>query len=105
MAQKKAANKPNLKPLGDRVLVRPVDQEEEKKSASGIIIPQTVKEDKPDRGTVIAVGPGKTDDNGKKVPMSVKTGDTIIFQWGEKITIDDEDYFIVSDSNILATVG
>ena len=95
----------NITPLGDRVVVRTLKGEKgEKKSAAGIIIPVTAEEDKADRGKVVAVGEGRTDNDGKLIPMKVKVGDNVMFQWGDKITIDEEEYFIVSESSILAII-
>ncbi|MSU56411.1 MAG: co-chaperone GroES [Candidatus Taylorbacteria bacterium] len=92
-----------VKPLADRVLVRELKKEGER-SVSGIIIPETVGEDRGARkGEVIAVGPGKFDD-GVLVPMSVKVGDKVLFQWGDKLTIDGEEYEMVNESAILALI-
>lgn len=94
-----------ITPLGDRALIKMLDEsDQEKKSASGIIIPATAKEEKPDRGKVVAVGKGKVDDNGKVRPLQVKEGDKVIFQWGDKLSIDNEEYYLVSESNILAII-
>ncbi len=100
---KSVKNKTNIVPLADRVLVSLPPREE--KTASGIIIPDTVNEEQKEskEGEVIAVGKGKYDD-GILVPMQVKKGDTILFQWGDKIEIDDTEYYVVSESNILAVV-
>ncbi|MEX2585742.1 MAG: co-chaperone GroES [Balneolaceae bacterium] len=93
----------SIKPLSDRVLVRPDDAEE--KTSSGIIIPDTAKE-KPQRGTVVAAGPGKVE-NGTKVEMSVKKGDHILYgkYSGTEITLDGEDYLIMRESDILGIVS
>jgi len=97
-------NKLKISPLGDRVLVTVSPREE--KTASGIIIPDTVSDEQKDNkeGKVVAVGPGKYDD-GVLVPMQVKKGDKVLFQWGDKIEIDDVEYYMVSESSILAIVG
>src|SRR3989344_3385294 len=93
----------NVKPLGDRVLVRELKKEGEK-IVSGIIIPESAGEDRGARkGEVVAVGPGKYDD-GVLVPMGVKVGDKVLFQWGDKLTIDGEEYEMVSESAILAVI-
>lgn len=94
-----------IQPLGDRVLVKPITGAEEK-SASGIIIPDTARTEKPERGTVVAVGEGKRTERGDLLPMRVSVGDTIIFsKYGyDEVKVDDEDYYIVSESNILAIV-
>jgi chaperonin GroES len=88
-----------FRPLGDRVLVKRV--EEEQKTKGGIIIPDTAKE-KPQEGEVIAVGPGARDDNGKIQPLDVKAGDRILF--GTEVKIDGEDLLIMKESDILGVV-
>ncbi len=92
-----------FKPLRDRVFVK--FSAEEEKTAGGLYIPDAAKE-KPQRGTVIAVGPGKVTDDGKRQPMDVKVGDTILFDKysGSKIRIDDEDYLIIREEDILGIV-
>ena len=94
----------NLKPLGDRVLVEPAEEKETKKG--GIIIPDTAKE-KPTEGIVIALGTGKTDDNGKKVPFEVKKGDRVLVSkyGGTEIKIDDQNYLIMREDDILGIIG
>jgi len=88
----------NISPLHDRVIIKPAAAEE--KTAGGIIIPDTAKE-KPQRGTVIAAGPGKKDE-----PMSVKTGDTVLYgkYAGTEISVEGDDYLIMRESDILAVV-
>ncbi len=100
------AKKLSLKPLGDRVVVSPAEKEGEKKLASGIIIPETVDKERPAQGTVIAVGPGKHED-GKRVPMQVKVGDTVIFsKYGyDEVKIEGQEYYILAESNILGIVN
>ncbi|MDB5237882.1 MAG: chaperonin Cpn10 [Candidatus Kaiserbacteria bacterium] len=95
----------NIRPLADRVLVKP-EMESEEKTASGIYIPDTARKEKPERGEVIAVGEGKRTDKGDVVPLRVKVGDTIVFsKYGfDEIKIDDVEYYIVTESNILAIV-
>ncbi|MCK4723306.1 MAG: co-chaperone GroES [Dehalococcoidia bacterium] len=90
-----------LKPLGDRVVVRPMTEEEVSKG--GIILPDTAKE-KPQRGEVIAVGPGRLDENGKRVTMEVKKGDKVVYAkyGGTDITVNDEELLILRESDILA---
>jgi chaperonin GroES len=90
-----------IRPLADRVVIKPL--EEEDKSPGGIILPDTAKE-KPMRGEVAAVGAGKIDDNGKRVPMDVKTGDVVLYgkYSGTDIKIDQEDYLILRESDVLA---
>ena len=92
-----------LSPLGDRVVVFPLAKEES--TASGILIPDSAKQDKPERGTVEAVGPGRYDD-GDLLPMTVKIGDTVLFsKYGfDEVKIEDKEYFIISEANILAVV-
>ena len=89
-----------FRPLGDRVLVKRV--EEETKTKGGIIIPDTVKE-KPQEGEIVAVGSGARDDSGKIVPLDVKVGDKILFgKWsGTEIKLDGEDLLIMKESDIL----
>lgn len=98
-AEKKLA----ITPLGDRVVVRPVAKEE--KSAMGIIIPDSAKQDAPSKGTVVAVGKGRFDD-GKVVPMTVKVGDQVLFsKYGfDEVKIDGTEYYILSESAVLAVL-
>jgi len=93
-----------ITPLRDRVLVRPFSEEElEGKTASGIIIPETVDKEKPEQGEVIAVGEGAYDD-GKLIPMPVKVGDRVVFsRYGyDEVKHKGEEYFIIKSENILA---
>ena len=92
-----------FRPLGDRVLVKRV--EEEQKTKGGIIIPDTAKE-KPQEGEVIAVGPGARDDSGKIQPLDVKAGDRILFgKWsGTEVKIDGQDLLIMKESDVLGVV-
>jgi chaperonin GroES len=103
---KPRANMLPLSPLGDKVVVRPLaDHESGVASASGIIIPATVSE-KVDRGTVVAVGPGRFNEDGDgRVPMTVAVGDRVIFQWGDKIEFGGTEYYLVSESNISAILS
>jgi chaperonin GroES len=100
------AKKLSLMPLGDRVVVLPAQKEGEKKLASGIIIPETVSKEKLLQGDVVAVGPGRRNDDGKYIPIEVKNGDTVFFKkpWDEPIQIDGIDYYVLSESEILGTV-
>jgi len=93
-----------LQPLADRVLVKPIEKEE--KTKSGIFIPDTAKE-KPQEGEVLAVGPGKMTDDGKRIPMDLKIGDRVIYAkyGGTEIKVDDEDMMILRESDILAKKG
>ncbi len=92
-----------IKPLADRVLVKPLEEEEVKRG--GIIIPDTAKE-KPQQGEVIAVGSGKSNDSGEKMEMEVKKGDKILYgkYSGTEVTIDGNDYLIMRESDILAII-
>lgn len=92
-----------IKPLGDHVLVKPMEEEEVKKG--GIIIPDTAKE-KPSKGEVIAVGPGKVMEDGKRKAIEVKVGDKVLYQkyGGTEIKIEDEEYIIMSEDDILAVI-
>ena len=94
-----------VKPLGDRVLVKRVD-EEEAKSAGGIIIPDTAKE-KPQKGKVVEVGPGRVGDDNERIPMEVKKGDAILFgkYSGTEVKVDGEEYLIMHESDILAVIS
>jgi len=92
-----------MKPLGDRILVKPVEEKEQKKG--GIIIPDTAKE-KPQEGEVKAVGKGKVDDNGKLIPMDVKVGDRILFgkYSGTEVKIDGEELLIMNQDDVLGII-
>ena len=92
-----------FRPLGDRVVIKRV--EEEQKTKGGIIIPDTAKE-KPQEGEVIAIGPGARDDNGKIQPLDVKKGDRILFgKWsGTEVKIDGDDLLIMKESDILGVI-
>lgn len=93
-----------LKPLGDRVVVKVLEQEERTKG--GIVLPDTAKE-KPQQGKVIAVGPGRILDNGQRVPPEVKVGDQVLFAkyGGTEVEIDGEEYLVLRESDILAISG
>jgi chaperonin GroES len=92
-----------LNPLGDRVIVESIEQEE--MTASGIVLPETAKE-KPQQGKVLAVGPGRLED-GKRLDMDVKVGDTVVYAKysGTEFKMDDHKYLILSEKDILAKVG
>jgi chaperonin GroES len=94
----------NIKPLGDRVLVEPVEEKEVKKG--GIIIPDSAKE-KPMESLIVALGTGKTDDNGKKVPFEVKKGDRVLVSkyGGTEIKLNGTEYKILNSDDILAVIG
>ncbi len=93
----------NLKPLGDRLIVKPIEQEE--MTASGIVLPETAKE-KPMQGKVLAVGPGARKDDGSRVAMDVSEGDTVLYAKyaGTEVKIDDNKYLILKETDILAIV-
>lgn len=99
----------SIKPLQDRVVVRRLtDEETGTKSASGIIIPDTVSKEKPEQGIVVSIGEGKWDEDGeKRIPMDVKVGDRIVFsKYGfDEIKIGGEELYIVSASSILAIIS
>ena len=92
-----------IKPLEDRVLVQPLEAEQT--TASGLVIPDTAKE-KPQEGKVVATGPGRTDDNGKRIPMDVADGDIVIFSkyGGTEVRYDGNDYLLLNARDILAKV-
>jgi chaperonin GroES len=93
-----------VRPLHDRILVKRAEESEQKSSA-GIIIPDTAKE-KPQRGTVVAVGEGKKDDNGKRIPVDVKEGDEVLFgkYAGTEVKIEGEEYLIMHETDILGVL-
>jgi chaperonin GroES len=94
----------NLKPLGDRLIVEVLEEEET--TTSGIVLPDTAKE-KPQRGRVLAVGPGSRDDKGKYVPLDVEDGDEVVFSkyGGTEIKIGTDEYLILRESDVLAKVA
>jgi chaperonin GroES len=98
-------NESPIRPLNDKVIVRPLtDEEQGTTSASGIIIPDTAKKEKPEQGIVIAVGPGKFDEDGeKRVPLDVKVGDRVVFsKYGfDEIKYNNKEYYIVAEPSIL----
>jgi chaperonin GroES len=93
----------NLKPLADRLIVQPVAEEET--TVSGIVVPDTAKE-KPQKGKVLAVGDGKLDDDGKRVPLDVSAGDEVVYSkyGGTEIVVDGEDLLVLRESDVLAKV-
>ena len=97
------SDKVKLQPLGDRVLVKPAEKEEVRKG--GIIIPDTAKE-KPQEGEIVAVGPGKTTEDGKRLPMDVKAGDRILYgkYSGTEIKIEEKEYLIMHQDDILGVI-
>ncbi|MDP3962481.1 MAG: co-chaperone GroES [bacterium] len=101
---KKILQEFKVKPLADRVLIKEDSESKEEKTASGIIIPVSAQEDKGGkRGKVVAVGEGRTEE-GRLLPVSVRVGDIVLFQWGDKIKVDNEEYYIVKESEILAVI-
>ncbi|MGO9443166.1 MAG: co-chaperone GroES [Thiobacillaceae bacterium] len=92
-----------IRPLHDRVLVKRL--EEERKTASGIVIPDTATE-KPDQGEVLAVGPGKKDDNGKTIPMGLKVGDRVLFgkYAGQGVKVDGEELLVMREDDIMGVI-
>jgi chaperonin GroES len=93
----------NIKPLEDRIIIKQVEAEQT--TASGLVIPDTAKE-KPQEGEVLAVGPGRVDDNGNRVPLDVKVGDKVIYSkyGGTEVKYNNEEYLILSARDILAIV-
>lgn len=94
-----------LKPLGNRVFIEPL--EEEKTTESGIVIPETAEKERPQKGKVLAVGPGKFDDKGQRVPVGVKEGDMVLFKkYGpDEIEIDGQKYLVADEEDILAVLN
>jgi chaperonin GroES len=93
----------NLKPLGERLIVKPIEQEEV--TSGGIVLPETAKE-KPQKGDVLAIGPGARDDDGKRIAMDVSLGNVVLFAKysGTEVKIDDDKLLILKESDILAIV-
>ena len=93
-----------LKPLGDRLVIKPASREET--TASGIVLPDTAKE-KPQRGTVVAAGEGRRDDDGDRIPLDVAVGDEVLFAKyaGTEFKLGDEDLLILSEKDVLAIVS
>lgn len=93
-----------LKPLNDKIIVKPIEEDEVTKA--GIVLPDTAEKEKPEKGEVIAVGPGKLLDNGQRAPMSVKVGDKVVFKKyaSDEVKIDDTEYFVISEEDIIAII-
>jgi len=93
-----------INPLGDRVVIEPVNQEKGGKTKSGIYLPETVDKERPEQGRIVAVGPGKLSDQGKRIPMSVKKGDLVLFtKYGpNEIKVEEKEYLIAREEDILA---
>ena len=97
------AKKLSFRPTSDRVLVKPAEKEAEKKLASGIILPESADKEKQMTGTVVAVGPGRRDDAGKRIPMDVAVGDEVVFKkpWDEPIKMSGEEFYVLSEAEII----
>jgi chaperonin GroES len=93
----------NLKPLGDRLIIEPIEQEE--MTSSGIVLPETAKE-KPMQGKVLAVGPGARKEDGSRIPMDVSKGDTVLYAKyaGTEVKLDNKKYLILKETDVLAIV-
>lgn len=109
MTDKAQATTSPIAPLGDRVVVRPLtDEEMGTTSPSGIIIPDTAKKEKPEQGVVIAVGEGKWNEDGDaRIPVSVKVGDHVVFsKFGyDEVKVDSQEYYIVSEGSVLGVIS
>ena len=94
-----------LQPLHDQVIIKPLTAEE--KTKSGIILPDTINKDRPEQGEVIAVGPGRLLDKGQRAPMSVKTGEKVVFKKysTEDLKLDGQEYVVVAERDILAIIN
>ena len=95
----------NLKPLGGRVIVRP-NEDDEQRTSSGLVIPDTAKE-KPQTGTILAVGPGDLSDDGERIPLDVSEGDVVVYSKfaGTELKYEGDEYLILSSRDLLAIVG
>lgn len=93
-----------LRPLNDRLIVKPLPKEEVTKS--GIILPDTIDKERPEQGEVVAIGPGKLTPEGQRLEMSVKVGDKVVFKKysPDEVKIDDQEFLVISDSDILAII-
>lgn len=93
-----------IRPLADRVVIKPAAKEE--KTKGGLFLPDTASKEKPQEGTIMAVGEGRLDDNGKRVALSVRVGDRVLFAKyaGTEIKLDEEDYLILAEKDVLAIV-
>ena len=94
----------NLKPLNDNVIVEGID--EETLTKSGLVLPDTVDKERPEKGKVVAVGPGKMQDSGQRAPMAVQVGNVVLFKKysPDEFKVEDKEYLVVSESDILAIV-
>jgi chaperonin GroES len=95
----------NLKPLGDRVIVEPIETDEETFAGGALVLPETARE-KPQRGTIVAAGPGRKDDEGRRIPMDVEEGQRVLYAkyGGTEIKIEGKKLLILKESDILAIV-
>lgn len=95
-----------INPLGDRVVIEPLESGKGGKTKAGIYLPETVDKERPEQGKIIAVGPGKLTEEGKRIPMSVKKGDKVLFtKYGpNEIKVDDKEYLIAREEDILAII-
>lgn len=103
----KGGKSAQLVPLGDKVLIKPLDAKGEQKTASGIILPGKEGSEKQEKGEVLATGPGRFGDDNERIPMSVKKGDTVLYKRGysaEEIDWEGEEYVLVAESDVLALV-
>ncbi|HPN15378.1 MAG TPA: co-chaperone GroES [bacterium] len=93
-----------LRPLNDRLIVKPLPKEEVTKS--GIILPDTIDKERPEQGEVVAIGPGKLTPEGQRLEMSVKVGDKVVFKKysPDEVKVDDQEFLVISDSDILAII-
>ena len=98
------AKRLTIQPLADRVIVQRIEEEQQTKG--GIIVPDTAKE-KPQQGKIVAVGPGKLSDQGKRIPLEVKKGNKVLFgkYAGTEVTVGDDDYLILREDDVLAIIG
>ncbi len=94
----------NIKPLSNHIFIEPI--KEDKKTASGIVIPDTAEKERPMRGKILAVGPGKLNEKGERIPLSVKVGDVVLFKkYGpDEIEIDNKKYLVGEEEDILAII-
>lgn len=94
----------NIKPLSDRVVIEPLHEEKGGKTKAGIYLPETVSKERPEQGKIVAVGQGKLSDEGKRIPVSVKKGDIVLFtKYGpNEIKVDGKEYLIAREEDILA---
>lgn len=103
----RAAFRGPVMPLGDRVLLKPLSAEDmASKTVSGILIPETVSKEKPEQGTVIAVGPGRVGDDNLRIPVAVSVGDRVVFSKYDydEVKVEGVEYYLVSEQNILAVI-